>query len=234
MDSRKDRDLYYNAAASWSQDAQARLHASRRVAWIIAAAAVAIAVLEAIALAALAPLKTVTPYAIVVDRRTGYAEVARELRPGGLSQSAAVTQAMLAQYVVARETFDAADLDQAYRKVILMSAGAARESYRQGLSKSNPASPLNLYPAAALVSTSIESVSLISPSTALVRFSRTRSDSGGPPISLGVWSAVIGYRWSDAPMTMADRLINPLGFQATSYRKDAEIAAPVGQMGALR
>src|ERR1700744_4034596 len=99
------------------------------MAWWVAGGACAVAALEALALFALAPLKTVVPYAISVDRQTGYVETVRPLAPGALSQDQAVTQANLVQYVLARETFDATDLRDAYRKITLWSAGEAREQY---------------------------------------------------------------------------------------------------------
>ncbi len=66
------RAAYYAEAASWSGDIHGALRASRRVAWWVAGAACLVAVVEGLALAALAPLKTVVPYTISVDRQTGY------------------------------------------------------------------------------------------------------------------------------------------------------------------
>jgi type IV secretion system protein VirB8 len=34
--------------------------------------------------------------------------------------------------------------------------------------------------------------------------------------------ATISFRYTDADMSAADRLVNPLGFQVVRYRKDAE------------
>ena len=39
------------------------------------------------------------------------------------------------------------------------------------------------------------------------------------------WTAVVAFRYTGAPMTMGDRFLNPLGFQVTSYRRDAETVA---------
>jgi type IV secretion system protein VirB8 len=221
-----DRTAYYREAATWSADIHGALRASRRVAWFIAAAAAGVAVLEALALAALAPLKTVVPYTITVDRQTGYVEMAQGLKPGGLTQDQAITQSFLVQYVIARETFDATDLREAYKKVLLWSAGEARESYQHLMTKTTPASPLNLYAPTTVVSVTVKSVSLLSPTTALVRFDTTRTDAGSPNGSVQSFAAVMAFRYGNAPMTMGDRFINPLGFQVTRYRRDAETVAP--------
>ena len=222
-----DRKSYYAEAASWSQDVHGALRQSRRVAWIIAGVAVAVALLEAIALATLAPLKTVIPYTITVDRQTGYVETIQGLKPGPLTQDAAVTQSMLARYVLARETFDATDLQTNYRMVTGWSQGAARAQYIQQVSGNNPQSPARTLPPTTVVQTTIKSISLLSPTSALVRFETERRDGGAPAGDRRAWAAVIGFKFTGAPMRMEDRLINPLGFQVTSYRRDAESAGPL-------
>jgi type IV secretion system protein VirB8 len=216
---------YYRSAASWASDNSETLRASRRVAWWIAGAAAVVAVLEAIALAALAPLKTVVPYTILVDRQTGYVETIKGLRPGPLTQDSAVTQSFLVQYVIARETFDAADLSDNYHKVLVWSAGDQRGQYQREMQRANPASPLNLYAPSTVVATTIKSVSLLSPTSALIRFDTTRREAGQATGEVRSWAAVIGFRYSGAPLTMGDRFINPLGFQVVSYRRDAETVA---------
>ena len=218
------RGSYYNAAASWAFDVNASLQASRRVAWWIAGAATLVAVLEAVALAATIPLKTVVPYTILVDRQTGYVETVKGLQPGALGQNTAVTQSFLVQYVIARETFDATDLSNNYHKVMVWSAGAPRSQYQRDMQKTNPSSPLNLYQASTLLQTTIKSVSLLSANSALVRFDTARHDNGSPTGEQRSYAAVIAFRYSGAPMTMGDRFLNPLGFQVTSYRRDAETA----------
>ncbi len=224
--SQAGRAKYYEDAATWAADIHGALRASRRVAWIIAATAVAVAALEALALASLAPLKTVTPYVITVDRQTGYVETVRGLQPGALSQNQAVTQSLLAQYVIARETFDATDLRDEYHKVLSWSGGDARDQYDALMRKTTPTSPLNLYGPTTVVSTTIKSVSLLSPTTALVRFDTTRREAGASTGSQQSWAAVLAFRYSDAPATMGERFLNPLGFQVTRYRRDAETIAP--------
>ncbi|CAN5444498.1 type IV secretion system protein [soil metagenome] len=218
-----DRSAYYAEAASWSQDVYGALRASRRVAWIIAAGAGAVALLEAVALAGLMPLKTVVPYTITVDRQTGYVEAAQGLRPGTLSQDAAVTQAFLAQYVLAREGFDPVDLQSTYRKVALWSAGDARNQYVRAMSASNPGSPLKAYSPTTVVQPVIKSISLLSSDTALVRFESERRESGAVVGDRAAFASVIKFRYTGAPMRMGDRFLNPLGFQVTSYRRDSEM-----------
>jgi type IV secretion system protein VirB8 len=216
------RRRYYDEAASWAADVHGSLRASRRIAWIVAGAATLVAVLEAVALAALTPLKTVVPLPILVDRQTGYVEAQSTLAPGALSQDQAVTQSNLVRYVTARESFDATDLREDYREVMLWSAGEARAQYARLMQKTTPDSPLNLYTPTTQVAVTIESISLLTPTTALVRFYTTRDEGGGAPATPRYWAAAIAFRYTNAPMSMADRFLDPLGFQVTRYRRDSE------------
>jgi type IV secretion system protein VirB8 len=65
----------------------------------------------------------------------------------------------------------------------------------------------------------------MSPTTALVRFSTDRRDGEGPVTRMD-WAAVVQFGFTGGPLSMEDRLINPLGFQVTHYRRDAEAGAP--------
>jgi type IV secretion system protein VirB8 len=223
-DASLERNANYAQAASWAADIHGSLRASRRAAWIIAGAAAAVAVLESLALAALTPLKTVVPYTILVDRQTGYVQTVQGLKPGPLTEDAAVTQSFLVQYVIARETFDAADLRENYRKIMLWSADNARNAYRGDMAKTNPASPLALNTPTTIVQTTIKSVALLTPTTALVRFATVRRDGGAAVGEVRNYNAVLSFRYTGAPMRMEDRFTNPLGFQVLSYRRDSESA----------
>lgn len=224
-DARASRDAYYADAASWSQDVNGALRGSRKRAWWVAGAAALIAVCEALALAALVPLKTVVPYTITVDRQTGAAQLARGVALGPMAENEALVQSALAQYVIARETLDATDLAANYRKVGLWSAGTARSDYLRAMDRNNPASVLLGATAATEIATTIRSITLMSPTTALVRLSTDRRDGDGPVARMD-YAAVLQFGFTGGPLSMEDRLLNPLGFQVTHYRRDAESASP--------
>jgi len=223
--SRETLDAYYAEAASWNRDRVQSMRSSHRLAWGIAGAAALIAVLEAIALVLLTPLKTVEPYTLMVDRTTGYVQALKPLDQATVSPDAALTQSFLVQYVIGREGFDVASVNANYRKVALFSADAAKTSYLQQMQVSNPEGPLTLYPRTTIIDARVKSVSPLGPNTALVRFDTTRSDAGAQPKPIGSWVAVVRYRYSTAPMSVEDRFVNPLGFQVVSYRRDAEALA---------
>jgi type IV secretion system protein VirB8 len=220
--SRDSLDAYYGQAESWAHDQQDALRASRKVAWIVASAAVVIALCEAFALIALAPLKTVVPYTLLVDRHTGFVEALKPLDAATIAPDKALTQSFLVQYVIARESFDADALQSNYRKTTLWSADPARSDYVTSVQSTTPGSPLARYPRSTVVDTRVKSVSPLGANEALVRFETQRHDAGGQAQAPRAWVAVIHYRFSGEPMTREDRFVNPLGFQVVRYHRDAE------------
>jgi type IV secretion system protein VirB8 len=224
--SRESLDAYYAEAASWNCDRVRASRSSQRIAWWIAGIAAAIALLEALALVLLTPLKTVQPYTLMVDKTTGYVQALKPLDQAKIAPDAALTQSFLVQYVIAREGFDIATLNANYRKVALFSVGTARSSYLQQMQISSPTSPLSIYPRTTTVEVRVKSVSPIGSNAALVRFDTVRSDARAQSQPPSAWVAVIHYRYSQAPMSLEDRFVNPLGFQVTGYRKDQEVLTP--------
>ena len=224
--SREGLDAYYAEAASWSRDRQEALRASRRIAWWVAGAAAVIALIEAFALMLLAPLKTVVPYTLLVDRNTGFVQALKPLDQERISPDTALTQSFLVQYVIARESFDYDTINANYGKVALWSAEKARSDYLSGIQLSNPLGPLATYPRNTVVETRVKSVSPVGRDVAFVRFDTIRRDANGQAAPPRAWVAVIRYRYSGEPMRLEDRFVNPLGFQVLRYRRDAEALGP--------
>lgn len=224
------RTALYREGASWAADRRQRTRIYSRAGWIVAGIATFVAMLEAIAIIALTPLKTVVPYTLLVDRQTGFVQALKPLERESIAPDRALTRSLLAQYVIARESFDIDSLREDYRKVALWSAGDARNRYIAAMQSTNPASPLATLPRRALVQVQINSVSALNDTTALVRFITTRTDPGGQPGQPQYWVTVINWRFSIEAMTDADRLTNPLGFKVVRYRRNAE--APPAEFSA--
>ena len=217
-----ERETYFCEARSWADENRVRSARSRQIARTVAGVAIGAAAFEAVALAMLVPLKTVQPITLLVDRQTGFVQALDPTTPQRVSADAALTDAYLSQYVAAREGFDRATIQLDYRRVALWSAGRARSSYLSTMAVGNPANPVQSYSAGTIVSVRVKSVSRLQPGISLIRFDTQRTDRNGQAEAPRPWISVIRYRYSDAPMAFGDRLVNPLGFQVTGYRRDAE------------
>ncbi len=215
-------DAYYREGGSWAADREARLDRSQRTAWIIAAVAVVTALVMAIALVVMLPLKTVETRTLLVDRQTGYVQQLNPVNPDKIAPDTALTQSFLAQYVIARESFDIDALQHNYRRAVLWSEGRARSRYIASVQASNPDSPLASLPRSSLIETRVKSVSPLGTGSALVRFETQRRDASGQTAPAQHWVAVIRYRYAGEPMKLEDRFINPLGFTVSHYARNPE------------
>ncbi len=223
---REELDTYYRDAATWADDRAAGYARSQCIAWIVAGVAATVALAEAFALVMLMPLKTVVPYTLLVDKQTGYVQTLKPLEASTIAPDTALTQSFLVQYVLGRESFDIGTVKTNYQKVASWTAGRERANYVASMQASNAASPLALYPRGTVIETNVKSVSPIAKNTAMVRFDTVMKEVNGRESPPQPWVATIDYSYSGEPLSVAERFINPLGFQVTRYRRDPE-ALPV-------
>lgn len=218
-----DLKAYFAEARSWDQDRLRSAERSRKLAWAAAAGATLLAAVAVGAVAALAPLKTVQPYVVRVDRATGAVEVMNGLKAGpDVTYEEAVTKSFLATYVRARESWLAPAAEANFRQVSIMSTPAEQQRWADTFRPSNPTSPQVVYGPGAEALASVRAIGFVAPNVANVRFHRSIRQ-GGQLIDTD-WIATVAFTYAKAPMAEADRLRNPLGFQVTSYRADPEVA----------
>jgi type IV secretion system protein VirB8 len=218
-----DLKAYFAEARSWDEDRLRAADRSRRFAWMVAGAAGVLAGVAVAAVGALAPLKTVEPYVVRVDRATGAVEVLSGLAGGkNLTYEEAVTKSFLATYVRAREGWLPAAAEANFRQVSIMSTPDEQLRWAAGFRPTNPASPQRVYGPAADVQIAVRAISFVARGVANVRFHRTLRR--GAQSEESDWIATLAFAYAKAPMDESDRLRNPLGFQVSSYRADPEVA----------
>ncbi|MEQ6334397.1 VirB8/TrbF family protein [Sphingobium sp. MK2] len=217
---------YFDLARNWADERDIANVRSRRIAWTIAVIAVALAALEAVALALAMPLKTVVPMAVLVDRTTGHVERVNLDQMNRLSSNSALQQSMLAQYVIARESYDPINIGASYRKVVLWSGWQARASYMMTMKQDPPSARLGKVGRSIGLEAQIKSISMLNPMSALVRFDVAKIGSDGRRDDIRPYIATILFGFRDKPMSMEDRLDNPLGFEVRSYRVSPEAISP--------
>jgi len=227
-------DSYFHDGARWERDIYRRLELSRN-AWRIVAALLGLALVAGLALLwQLVPLKSMEVVTLLVDKATGYVEVARPLEEGGpISEREAVTQANIVRYIRARETYDPPALRDNFELASLLSAGQASKDLAEEFSPGNPTNPMKLWGATGRTRVYVESVNFLTngwmqnpgaPATAAVRFMTTRTTERENIIEH--WAANVRFRYTKTPMKNQWRFDNPLGFQVIEYRKDQETVAP--------
>ncbi|MGA0608345.1 virB8 family protein [Phenylobacterium sp. VNQ135] len=217
-----DLKAYFAESRSWEADRVRSAERSRKLAWMVAAGAGGLAAVAVGAVAALAPLKTVEPFVVRVDRATGAVDVVSALtseKP--VTYEEAVTKHFLAQYVRARETWLAPAAEANFRQVSIMSTPAEQQRWGDAFRPSNPESPQVAFGPNGEAQIAIRSVTFVADGVANVRFHRVVRQS--QQVTESDWIATVAFTYTKAPMAEGDRLRNPLGFQVTSYRADPEV-----------
>jgi type IV secretion system protein VirB8 len=214
-------DKYLDESRGLERDYLDELVRSRRVAWRVAALAGALVVIALGTLVALLPLKRVEAFVLRVDNATGNAEVMTSIRDAEATYGEVVDRYFVNKYVQNRETYDYDTLQTAYDTTAVMSAPDVQRDYAALFDGPNGRDKvLSNYTRIAVRVRSITPGT--SKNTALVRFKTVRQSEGLPEVEENL-VATIGFRYVGAAMREADRLVNPLGFQVTSYRVDPEV-----------
>ena len=213
-----DKGDYFSAAKRFDEVMVASGRRSVKVANLTASAAVGVAVLQAGALIALVPMKTVEPFVVRVDNSTGIVDVVSALT-GPQTYDDQVKRYFAAKYVQGREGFVGSEAQPTFKAVTLMSAAAEQQRFVEGYRGSNPLSPQVVFKGATS-RVAVKSISMLATNVAAVRYLRTVTRA--EDVKTTHWIATLTIRFSGEPMSSGDRLINPLGFQVVDYRADPE------------
>jgi type IV secretion system protein VirB8 len=211
---------YYAQGQRWEASVYQTIRWSRNT-WRTLAIVLGVADLAAIgALYELVPLKGMEVVTFLVDKTTGFVEVAQPLERGALSQSEAVTRANVVRFIRSRETYDPRALKDNFDLASLFSAGQAASDLQAQWAASNPQNPMKLWGKETLIAVGVKSVIFLNDRTAAVRFETDRKTDHD--MTIDHWVANVRFRYSGEPMRNDWRFDNPLGFQVMEYRRDQE------------
>jgi|WetSurMetagenome_2_1015567.scaffolds.fasta_scaffold49181_3 type IV secretion system protein VirB8 len=214
----------YQQAADWESCRLADALRSETNAWKVAGCAVAVAVLLAVAVIVLVPLKESVPYVVKVDS-AGAVDIITTLKDKPMSYDDILDKYWLAKYVRAYESWDFYTAQDDYEFIGLTSSPEVSKQYA-GLF-TGPKAIDEMYGEQNIVRTKIISVVPTGNGIATVRFEkavRNRNSQSDVPGITSKWVATIGYDYKKiAKMKESERLKNPLGFNVQSYRIDAEM-----------
>lgn len=167
--------------------------------------------------------KSIEPFVIEVEEKTGIATVVRPLSIKEFSANEAMKRALLVNYIRAREGYNASLVEHNYYNVVrLMSSRGIWRSFQQFISQTNPESPVNVYQSRTVVLVGVKSIIFQEDNTAQVRFTLTGE---GPRAPNDNKIALIEFTFNAlTSMNQEERYINPLGFQIVRYHVDDDIS----------
>lgn len=221
-------EKYLADAQSWELDRAKRAERSKKVAWIVAGIASAIAAVQALALVGLTPLKTVQPFVIRVDNTSGLVDVVPEYQ-GTKEVGPLVTRSLLNQYVTARERFFYGTAEADFELVAAQNTPQLNQEWGAMWDKAKPDSPLNLYKDGTTVRVQIRSISFLKlgsgKEVAQVRFTKYARPGGTGEEQVSHWLSTIETAYTAPSKDDRLRSLNPLGFKVVEYRREPEVVA---------
>jgi type IV secretion system protein VirB8 len=223
-------EAYFNESASWDADRAAQATRSARVAWLVAAAGWLSAVMSALAVMLLTPLKTVSPFVIRVDNSSGVVDVV-PVYAGQAQLPETVTRFLLNHYIDVCERFNFATAESDYEECGAFNAARRNQEWSSSWALSNPNSPLNLYKDGSTVRARVASISFFSRANgvadlAQVRYIKSRRNGDGGDEKVTHWVATIQYAYVEPSKDPAARQRNPLGFRIVDFKPEQETLPP--------
>lgn len=209
----------------WDYDRNESALRRMRIAYGVAGFFALLALISVVGISAMGPLKTIEPVFVRVDNATGAVDVLYKIdEETSIGRQDLLDKGNLARYVREREGYFYPVAKEQYRQVMSMSVGSARTQYRQGFSRENPSSPVNIYKDRNRVDIRIKSISFIGTGVAQVRFIATVSD--GEDSERHHRIATIAYDYEpDASIPLSALADNALGFAVSEYRSEPEDAS---------
>lgn len=174
------------------------------------------------------PLKTVKPFVIQIDEKSGLTQVVTDEVVKDYNANQELVKHFAMNYIFARENYNYLLVEEMYKKVRVLSSPQVYSNFRGDINQSNPNSPFNRFGVSVVRSVELQSFNLQNPnkksredSIVQARLIVTEESSNRAPLRYTVQVTMsCGFK-KDLVLDENERLINPLGFQVLSYSVDS-------------
>lgn len=209
--------------SNWYKDRYQYVIVQRKILTLITLLSLLCTFVTVLVIASLTPLKTVEPFVIQVDQKSGIVQTVDPLTVKELTANEAVNNFYIVQYIRARENYNIHDIARNYNIVRIMSEPG--QVYGQFVSQADPNNPRSN--AARLGSggtrtVKFKSITYINPQLAQARL---LIEERGNETSYQQQHKIvlIAFQYIKLNLTNEERYINPLGFRVTDYRVDEDV-----------
>jgi type IV secretion system protein VirB8 len=208
---------------NWYQDRYQYALVQRNVLAMVALLSLFIALFAAITSSQLSPQKSVKPFIIQIDDKTGITQAVDPQKYQEISANESLKRYFIAQYIRARETYDPATNSHDIESVRVMSSPEVFEGYKEYISPKNPESPVNLFEDKSKRVIRFKSLTFLMPDVAQARISAVVQGDKERKYPEEHRIVVVKFEFVKLDLNLQERLINPLGFRVVSYRESEEI-----------
>ena len=209
-------------AKNWYKDRYQYLLVQRKLLTLITLLSLLCTLGTVIAIALLAPLKTVDPFVIQVDQKSGITQTVDPLSVKELTANEAVNDFFLVQYIRSRETYSVTDLARNYNIVRVMSdPDRVYPDFVRQADPNNPRSNAARLGSSGLRTVKFKSITYLNPQLIQARLLIEEKQEANVVQYHKI--ALVAFEYIKLSLTNEERYINPLGFRVTDYRLDEDI-----------
>jgi type IV secretion system protein VirB8 len=219
----------------WYQDKYQHVLVQRNVLAVIALIALLVSLTSVFAVKRLAPLKTVEPYLLQVDDKSGIVQAVEPAQRNAYAASEVVDRYFVARYISARESYNFSVLRHNYEIVRVMSTPDIFYNFRRAVDPSNENSLAAVFKTNGQRDVKFASMSYIhnpplpngevEKTPAKIMQARIIVSDRLPNAadSSTRYVVTITFEYAKLDLTQEEMLVNPLGFQVLSYQIQKEL-----------
>jgi type IV secretion system protein VirB8 len=219
------KDPLSGQSKNWYRDRYETVVTQRNFLAIGALTCLLLAFVSGLIILYILPQKTVLPFLIQVDEKSGYTTVIEQNSLNKISADESLRRYFVVKFVVARESYDSTDLSESSNVVRLL---AIRDIFlRYWREVINPQNKESLYAKLGsdqMRQVDIKSVQFLDADRAQVRLSVTtsyKSSSREPVVEHFI--ALVKFQFTQLNLKPDEMAVNPLGFQVLEYRLDKDV-----------
>jgi len=207
---------------NWYRDRYQSVLLQRRVLMGVSLLALLSTLVSVFVIAQITPLKSVEPFVIQVDAKSGITQTVDPLTVREITGLEAVNNFFIVQYIRAREGYNVSDISRNYTTVRVMSdSETVYSQFKREASPSNPQSVAARMGSNGLRTVKFKSITYVKPQLAQARLLIEEVAANGGTAQIHK-IATISFEYAKLQLNTEERYINPLGFRVIDYRIDED------------
>lgn len=223
-----------DSSRHWYQDKYQHVLVQRNIMALLTVVALGVALVAVFAVSRLAPLKSVEPYLLQMDEKTGLTQKVEPISRGTYASNEAVDRYFIANYLRYYEGYNPTTRIFNDNVVRLMSSTGVFVQYRRGINPANKDSVAAQLGTRGQRAVKINSIQYLKNEKAgaenattpdrIMQVRLTTTDITPNSSDQAVaWVATITFHYAQLNLNGEDQLLNPLGFQVINYQIMREI-----------
>jgi type IV secretion system protein VirB8 len=203
----------------WYSDLYESVVIQRNILFIITFVSIIGLITASIAIKYLKSNKSIEPFVIEIEERTGVPTVVDPVTIEAYSANDSIVRYFIMKYIRAREEYIPSLYRRNYEMVVrvLSTQAVYHDDYKPKFSMGNPQSPVNILGANGSRTVLLKSIVFPVANAAQVRFSIQMTNA-----NIENKIVYLEYKFDNIKMNEDERMINPLGFVITNYKIDDE------------